>query len=327
MSTEFSPSAMFRGIGLALAAFAVFSLHDALIKSITGVPVFQIVFFSVLFSFVPFAFMLALGKQEITLRPNLPGLIALRCMFTVGSLLSVFYAFNNLPMTQVYSLLFSAPVLITLLSIPLLGEQVKLIRWIGILLGLAGILIVLRPGTMALSGGHFAALLAAVCVAFSSVITRKIGAREHSVTLMLYPMLTNVVVSGFLVLWVYQPMPGLALLKVCAVGLMSVAGQMLLINAYRSTEAQYIAPMQYSQMLWAIVYGVLVFNDSIDRNVIIGSSVIVFSGLLFMWRELVASVTQPVLRTRNLRMTGGPQAVSTESDKMDPKRVSHHDDH
>jgi len=319
MSTRFSPSATVRGVGLALAAFSLFSLHDALIKSITGVPVFQIVFFSVLFSFVPFVFVLALGKQQISLRPNLPGLIALRCFFAVISLLSVFYAFGNLPMTQVYSLLFSAPVLITLLSIPLLGEQVKLIRWMGILLGLAGILIVLRPSTMALSAGHLAALLAAVCVAFSAVITRKIGAREHSVTLVLYPMLTNIIVSGFLVLWVYQPMPGIALAKVCAVGLISVFGQMLLINAYRSTEAQYIAPMQYSQMLWAILYGALVFNESIDRNVIIGSSIIVFSGLLFMWRELVTSVTQPVLRTRNLRMTGGPHVVSAESDKLDPK--------
>jgi len=327
MSTRLSPSATFRGVGLALAAFSLFSLHDALIKSISGVPVFQIVFFSVLFSFVPFVFVLALGKQEISLRPNLPGLIALRCLFTVGSLLSVFYAFGNLPMTQVYSLLFSAPVLITLLSIPLLGEHVKLIRWIGILLGLAGIFIVLRPSTMALTAGHLAALLAAVCVAFSAVITRKIGAREHSVTLMLYPMLTNIVVSGFLVLWVYQPMPGIALAKVCAVGLISVLGQMLLINAYRSTEAQYIAPLQYSQMLWAILYGALVFNESIDRNVIIGSSIIVFSGLLFMWRELVTSVTQPVLRTRNLRMTGGPQAVSAESDKLDPKHGRAPDHH
>ena len=134
MSSDFSSTGVFRGIGLALAGFSLFSLHDALIKSITGVPVFQIVFFVVLFSFVPFVCMLALHTREISLRPKLPVLVALRCIFTVGSLLCVFYAFNTLPMTQVYSLLFSAPVLITLLSIPILGERVKLIRWIAILL-------------------------------------------------------------------------------------------------------------------------------------------------------------------------------------------------
>lgn len=316
MITESSAGSIFRGIGFSLAGFSLFSLHDALIKSISGVPVFQIVFFVVLFSFVPFVFMLAFSGKAISLRPNHPGLVSLRCLFGSGSLICAFYAFNALPLTQVYSLLFSAPVLITLLSIPILGERVKLIRWIAILLGMAGILIVLRPGVVALSFGHLAALVAAVCIASASVVTRKIGSREHTVTLLLYPMLTNVVVSGALVCLVYVPMPGIALLKMCAVGLLSVVAQMLMINAYRSCEAQYIAPMQYSQMLWAILYGVVIFNDSIDRQVVLGSMVIAMSGLLFIWRELVASVTQPVLRTRNLRATGGPQAAPVESDTL-----------
>ena len=316
MITESSAASIFRGIGFSLAGFSLFSLHDALIKSISGVPVFQIVFFVVLFSFVPFVFMLAFSGKTISLRPNLPGLVSLRCLFGSGSLICAFYAFNALPLTQVYSLLFSAPVLITLLSIPILGEQVKLIRWLAILLGMAGILIVLRPGVVALSFGHLAALVAAVCVASASVVTRKIGSREHSVTLLLYPMLTNVVVSGALVCLVYVPMPGIALLKMCIVGLLSVVAQMLMINAYRSCEAQYIAPMQYSQMLWAILYGVVIFNDSIDRYVVLGAMVIAISGLLFIWRELVASVSQPVLRTRNLRATGGPQAAPVESDTL-----------
>jgi len=319
MSTDYSAGGIFRGMGLALAGFSVFSLHDALIKSITDVPVFQTVFFVVLFSFVPFVFMLALNSREISLRPKLPGLVALRCVFTVGSLLCVFYAFKNLPLTQVYSLLFSAPVLITLLSIPILGERVRFVRWIAILLGLIGIVIVLRPGAVAFSLGHMAALTAALCVACSSIVTRKIGAREHSVTLVLYPMLANVLVSGFLVIMVYQPMPGIAVLKMCGIGLLSVVGQMLMIYAYRTCEAQYIAPMQYSQMLWAVGYGALIFNESIDRNVVLGSLIIVISGLLFIWRELVASVTQPVLRTRNLRVSGGPQAISVESDNQPEK--------
>ena len=317
MNTQSSSTDIFRGIGLALAGFAIFSLHDALIKSITGVPVFQIVFFVVLFSFVPFVGMLALNTREISLRPALPGLVALRCAFMVGSLLCVFYAFSTLPLSQVYALLFSAPVLITLLSIPVLGERVKLIRWIAILLGLFGILVVLRPLNVDLSFGHLAALAAAACIACSAVVTRKIGSREHSVTLMLYPMLANVVVSGCLLIFVYQPMPGIALLKMCGIGMLSVLGQILMIHAFRSCEAQFIAPMQYSQMLWAIGYGALVFNEPIDQNVVLGCLVIVTSGLLFIWRELVASVTQPVLRTRNLRVFGGPPAMSVESDKLE----------
>ncbi len=314
MTSELDSPKVLRGVGLALCAFSLFSLHDALIKTVSDVPVFQVVFFVVLFSFVPFVFMLGLSAQKKSLRPRMPGLVALRCAFTVGSLLCVFYAFSVLPMTQVYAVLFSAPAIITLLSIPVLGERVKLIRWIAILLGMVGIIVVLRPGSSPLSLGHATAIAAAVCVACSAVVTRKIGSREHSATLLLYPMLCNVVVSGALVCFVYQPMSGKALATMAAIGLISVLAQAIMIAAYRSTQAQFVAPMQYSQMLWAVVYGMFVFNEPIDNMAIYGSIIIVFSGLLFIWRELVTSVTQPVLRTRNLRMSGGPQAISTESD-------------
>ena len=78
--------------------------------------------------------------------------------------------------------------------------------------------------------------------------------------------------------------------------------------------------MQYSQMLWALIYGAWIFNESADRTVLLGSAVIVCSGLLFLWRELVASVKQPVLRTRNVRLAGGPQAQSMETDRLSSQR-------
>ncbi len=316
-----------RGVGFALVGFSVFSLHDALIKSIDSIPVFQVAFFAVLFSFVPFTLYLAFDGTERTLRPQLPGLVALRCLFTVCGLLCVFYAFGKLPLAQVYSLLFAAPILITLLAIPILGERIRLIRWFAIILGMIGVLVVLRPGSASLSLDHLAALGAATCVACTSVVTRKIGSREHSVTLIIYPMLTNVAVTGIATLFVYVPMPGDVILRLCGIGLLSVIGQTLMIQAYRTSEAQFVAPMQYSQMLWALLYGALVFHETVDRTVLLGSAVIVCSGLLFIWRELVASVKQPVLRTRNMRMAGGPQAQSVEADHRERTGVVDDVDH
>jgi S-adenosylmethionine uptake transporter len=118
-------------------------------------------------------------------------------------------------------------------------------------------------------------------------------------------------------MFVYVPVPGDVLLKLCAIGLLSVIGQSFMIHAYRSTEAQFVAPMQYSQMLWALLFGTLFFNESVDRTVLAGSAIIVCSGLLFIWRELVASVGQPVLSTRNVRIAGGPQAIPIEADQLD----------
>jgi len=306
------------GVAAALVGFALFSLHDALIKSIQTVPVFQIVFFVVLSSFVPFTLFLVLSKQERSLRPNMPFLVALRCLFTVGGLTAAFFAFGQLPMAEVYSLLFSAPILITLLAIPILGERVKFIRGLAIVFGLLGVIIVLRPGQTAMSPGHMAALFAAVCIACTSIVTRKIGNREHSLTLILFPMLANILITGIALFFVYVPMPADALLACAAAGVLSVIAQTAIIRAYRTAEAQFIAPMQYSQMLWAILYGLLWFDETIDRWVVAGSAIIVFSGLLFIWRELVASVKQPVLSTRNLRSVGGPQVTSVESDEEKP---------
>ena len=310
-------SNVLRGMGLSLIGFATFSMHDALIKSIEHVHVFQILFFVMLFSFVPFALFLAVDGTERSLRPRLPGLVALRCLFSVVGLLCVFHAFGQLPMAEVYSLLFAAPILITLLAIPILGERVRLIRWFAIALGMLGVLIVLQPGATSLSINHLAALGAATCTACVSVVTRKIGSREHSVTLILYPMLANVVVSGIATLFVYVPISGDVLLRLCFIGVLSVMGQSLLIQAYRASEAQFVAPMQYSQMLWALVYGVLVFNESVDATVLLGAAIIAGSGLLFIWRELVASVKQPVLRTRNVRLAGGPAARSLEAEQLE----------
>ena len=303
------------GAGLALIGFSVFSLHDVLVKSVGTVPTFQVVFFAVLFSFVPFSLYLALARPERSFRPQAPGLMGLRCLFTTAGLLSGFYAFNHLPLAEVYSLLFASPILITLLAIPLLGERVRAFRWFAILLGMVGVLIVLRPGSAEFSGGHLAAIACAASLSINSVITRLIGAREHAMTMILYPMLVNVLVSGLLTVFVYVPMPGEQLLKLVYIGALTVIGQTFLVIAYRKSEAQFIAPMQYSQMLWALLYGAFVFGETVDTTVLAGAGVIALSGLLFIWREVVASVTRPVLRTRNLRVAGGPQMRSHESER------------
>jgi drug/metabolite transporter (DMT)-like permease len=315
MTADTTTNNALKGAGLGLLGFAIFSVHDAVIKSITGIPVFQVAFFAILFSFVPFTLFLALESTARSMRPRLPGLIALRCLFNVVGLLSVFYAFGKLPLSEVYSLLFAAPIFITLLAIPILGERIRAIRWFAIVLGLLGVLVVLRPGSDSLTLDHLAAVIAAACVACNSIVTRKIGSREHSLTLIMYPMLTSVVITGIATAFVYVPMAGEVLLKLCAIGVLSVFGQTLMIQAYRSSEAQFVAPMQYSQMLWALIFGALIFNESIDRTVLLGSAIIVCSGLLFIWRELVASVKQPVLRNRNVRFAAGPQTQPVESDR------------
>ncbi|PID60250.1 MAG: hypothetical protein CSB44_10985 [Gammaproteobacteria bacterium] len=319
MNQSDASSSVLAGIGLALLGFAVFSTHDALIKSIEGVPSVQIAFFVMLFSFVPFTLIVAVDPSERSLRPRLPVLVGLRSLFGAIGMLCGFHAFQNLPMAEVYSLLFAAPILITLLAIPILGERVHFVRGIAIALGMVGVLVVLRPGNSELTVHHLAAGICAVCVAATAIVTRKIGSREHGSTLVIFPMLMNILVAGVLTYFVYEPMPREAVVRLALIGCLSVAGQLLMVRAYRVSEAQFVAPMQYSQMLWALIFGAFVFGESVDRMVLIGSAIIVFSGLLFIWRELAHSLNRPVLSTRNLRFVSGPATKSSETDRNEPQ--------
>ena len=153
-----------------MLGFAAFSTHDAVIKFLGGgYAAFQILFFSVLLSF-PFAtLMLLRDREEGTLRPRNPRWVATRTAAAVLTAVSAIYAFSVLPIAQVYAFIFAAPFLITIMSIPVLGERVGVHRWAAVLLGLAGVLIVLRPGIEPLTAGHVAALTAAAGSALVSL--------------------------------------------------------------------------------------------------------------------------------------------------------------
>src|SRR6056297_1778793 len=152
-----------KGALLALLAFGIFSTHDVAVKILGGIySPFQIVFFSVLLSFPLAMVMLMRDARPGTLVPAHPWWLAVRTVAAVITGVSAFYAFSVLPLAQTYAILFATPLLITILAIPVLGEVVRLRRWLAVLVGLAGVLVVLRPGQTDLSPGHLAALVAAV---------------------------------------------------------------------------------------------------------------------------------------------------------------------
>ncbi|CUH39425.1 carboxylate/amino acid/amine transporter [Jannaschia seosinensis] len=295
------------GILTALGAFALFAAHDVVIKTLgVDYAVFQIVFFSVLSTFPFVTFMLLRDAEVGTLIPRHPWWSALRTLSAVITGFTAFYAFSSLPLAQVYAILFAAPLVITILSIPILGEKVGIHRGAAVIVGLVGVMIVLRPGTTHLALGHAAALAAAVFGALTSVIVRKIGREERAAVLMLYPMMANFLVMGILMPFVYRPMPlpdlGLWLLMAA----LAFLGGLGMIQAYRRADAVLVAPMQYSQIIWAAIYGWLFFGESVDGATALGAAVIIASGLYIVLREGRGgrSTNTPVLRTRSRPETG-----------------------
>nr|WP_022702434.1 DMT family transporter [Pseudorhodobacter ferrugineus] len=302
-----------RGALFALIAFAIYSTHDVFVKFLGGQysPV-QIIFFSVILSFPLIAMMLIGDRNDGNLRPKHPWWTLVRTVSTLITGVTAFYAFSVLPLAQTYAILFAAPLLITLLAIPILGEKVGIRRGLAIVVGLAGVMIVLRPTGAELGLGHLAALAAAVCSSLASVIVRKIGQEERSVVLLLFPMIANFVVLGFALPFVYKPMPIEHLGMVAVIAAFGFVASLFVIAAYRSAEAVIVAPMQYSQMIWAAIFGYLIFNETPDRLTLIGAGVIMASGLYIVLRESRGKVSKnsPVLESRTRHETGTLPRIS-----------------
>lgn len=291
----------------ALLSFAIFATHDVVVKFLGGqYSAIQIIFFSVLLGFPLVTIMLMNDRSDGHLRPVHPWWTAVRTVSAVITGVSAFYAFSTLPLAQTYAIIFAAPLLITLLAIPILGEKVGFRRGAAILVGLLGVMIVLRPGTVPLNLGHAAALAAAVFSSLASVIVRKIGQDERSVVLLLYPMMANFIVLGCALPFVYKPMPIEHIGMLGIIASFGFVAMLLIISAYRRAEAVIVAPMQYSQMIWATIYGYLIFNEKLDIYTVVGATIIIASGIYIVLREDSPNVSlnSPVLRSKGRAETG-----------------------
>lgn len=284
------------GAAIALVAFAILSLHDSLVKALGAhYTSIQIGFFSALFGF-PIVSAALLGSGNLSgLRPRRPWWVLLRSLCMVVTSVTAFYAFSVLPIAQTYALLFVAPLLISVLAVPLLGESIGWRRRTAVVAGLGGVLFVLRPGWVDLSLGHIAALVSATAVSLSAITVRKLGSSERPIVLILFPMLANMAALGLALPFTFQKMPVEHVLMLCTVSALGVTGSFLIVAAYRRSETIIVATMQYSQMIWAIILGYTVFAERVDIYTLVGSIVIILSGGYVVIRERERAATK---RTR-----------------------------
>lgn len=286
---------------LGLAAYATFSIHDLIVKHLgAAYSPFQIVFFSALMGFPLITLVMIHDQKPGTLRPVHPWWIALRSMCSATAVVCAFYAFGRLPLSQAYAIIFAAPLIITVLAVPMLGETVRLRRGIAVLAGLLGVLIVLRPGSSPMDTAHMAALMAAFAGALNAIVVRKIGNEERGVVMVLYPTMANLVLMAAILPFVYVEVPIADLGLFAVVAALVLLAMTFLVAAYARGDAIVVAPMQYSQIIWATVFGALLFEEYADWQTYAGTAVIVLSGIYILKREATGQVSQnmPVLMTR-----------------------------
>lgn len=282
-----APSSALRGVLVAFGAYAVFAFSDASIKILHGgVPAYQIAFIGALFGGAALPFIKGRGDSwfDVVRSTNRPLWLLRFVCGAIGAIASII-TFTKLPMAEAFCLLFLLPSFVTILSVIFLREDVRWQRWSAVIVGFLGVLVVLRPGFRELSAGHLAAAIGGLVAAISIVVMRKMGPAEKRLSLYGAALLGTIAVSGVLMVSeMVVPTPR-QWLFIASYGLLGAAGNVMLMTAARLAPANLVAPPQYSQMLWAIAFGYLIFNDTIDLPMAAGIVLIVCSGLLTLARE------------------------------------------
>lgn len=278
---------MINGFAVGLLAYASFSTADACIKALGGtMSVFEIIFFVTAAHFLTIGVAKPEGEHwRHIFHMNRPRLVLFRAACGVGAGLCAVYAFTTLPLAEAYALIFLMPAFATMLSIPILGEEVGWRRWAAIGVGFFGVLLVVKPGFQELHLGHLAAAGAAVFSALSMIVLRILGRTEKRITLLAAVYTAACLVNGVLMIPGFTTPAPFDFALIALAGLVGGLGQIAMIAATRLAPANIVAPGQYSQILWAVIYGAAFFGEIPDAVSFIGMALVTLSGLFTFFRE------------------------------------------
>jgi drug/metabolite transporter (DMT)-like permease len=289
------------GIGLKIGATFAFTLMAAIARQLgKDVPVGQIVFFRSAFAFIPIGFaLIAVGGGLQQLSTRKPWIHIRRACTGVLAMFTYFTALTYLPIADVTAISFASPLIVVVLAAFFLGEHVRLYRWSAVLVGFAGVLVMVSPHAgSGLASGNAGAGIAfgfanAVLVAFTMIFIRMMSGTERALATTFYFQLTCTIVSA-MTLPFYWVTPGFGeLLLLVSLGILGGIGQLLMTNSYRYAPASTLASFDYAAMIWAIAFGWLFFGELPEIAVYVGAGIVIGSGMFVAWRERQLGLKRP----------------------------------
>ena len=276
------------GIGLVVASTVFLSAGDVTAKYLAGsLPVLQIAWMRFLgFLVILLPVVVASGPRRL-LRSRRPGLQILRGLGLLGSTLFFFSALPYIAVPELTAIFFIAPVLVTALSAPLLGERVGVQRWAAALAGFVGVLIVIRPGTATFQPAAVLPIIGALCWASALMVTRRLSGIDPPLTTLTLSALIAFALLSAVVPMVWVPLSWPQLAIGALIGIASTSGHWLVVLAYRHGDASILAPYAYTQLIWASAFTWLIFGSLPELWTYVGAAVIIASGLFTAYRERV----------------------------------------
>jgi len=271
------------GIGLILIAVALFTIGEAIVKTLAhDYDITQIVWARYIFhALVTYTIFSRVNVLRLA-RTTRPGLHIARSALMLAATTLFFSALRFLALADAIAISFVGPLLVTALSIPMLKERVGIRRWMAVLVGFAGVLVIIRPGMGVMHWAAILPLLTAVCYAFYQILTRIASRSDDTQTSLFWMSAFGVVVSSLAVPFFWTT-PGLIeWVMMAALGTVYGLGHYLLIRGLEIAPASKLSPFLYTQIVWATLLGLMVFDQFPDGPTLVGGAIVIGSGL-YIW--------------------------------------------
>ncbi len=281
-----------KGMLYALLGFSLFAIGDLFIKLLSdeGFKPVELAFFLNMF-YLPFLIVLSpiIGGIKATLRTEKLWLHVFRALLGVCIFIINVNAFHKLGLSVTYTLIFAAPFFSTIMAYFFLKEQIHKHRWIAIIMGFAGVMVVLQPWTETLNIVALSVLFGAVLIAIANLLVRKIGEDEPLMAFSLFGCIISLQVFGVMNFWDGEAnIPsGISWVYFFIIALFHTAGGLLTARAFSMADTAVVAPFHYVQLLWGTGFGILIFSSVPDIWTGLGALIIVFSGIYMIYRESV----------------------------------------
>ncbi len=277
-----------RGIFCICLAVACFALLDTGLKLLADhFHPFQVAFLRAIFS-VPFVLMIVpfQGGYRSLITPRWHMLL-LRGMIGVVMLCCFIYAYAAMPLADAYAIFFTSPLFLTALSVPMLKEKVGIHRWAAVLVGFAGVMVMVKPGGDGFfSVGAAAALFGTMIYALNVIATRKLSRTETTGAITLYFTVGMSGVALLLAIPVWQPVGWEFVPLLVGMGFFGGVALILVTLAFRHGPVAVVAPFEYTSMIWAVLLGYFIWGDFPAPSIWIGCVVVVAAGLYILHREV-----------------------------------------
>ena len=281
-----------KGILFIIAAVSCLSVMDGVTRYLTDY--YNVIAINMFRYFFLFLFVISInstGNKSVILvsKSKFKFIQILRGTILVIEMCFAHYLFLKLGLIESHAIFASCPLIVAALSVFFLKEKVGWRRWSAIMVGFIGILIMLRPGTKVFDPLSLIALACAFAFAVYQILTRYVSSEDSPDTSLFYTGITGFVILGIIGPFFYTSIENSHWLFLLAICILGASGHFLMINAFKHSEASILQPFTYLQLVFVSIIGVLVFNEKLENEIILGSIIVIAAGLFTFWREYIKS--------------------------------------